>query len=100
MLFLGDLLLRGLYAFDTEPERGGELEGGVEGEWVFNLLALHLDENSSARSGPWGRRGSRRVSTPTRVRTTQTRCIIRIVDLHNPPTTMRYDAHGRDACTP
>ena len=43
MLFLGDLLLRGLYAFDTEPERGGELEGGVEGEWVFNLLALHLD---------------------------------------------------------
>ena len=43
MLFLGDLLLRGVYAFDTEHERCGELEGGVEGEWVFNLLALHLD---------------------------------------------------------
>ena len=43
MLLLGDLLLRGLYAFYTEHERCGELEGGVEGEWVFNLLALHLD---------------------------------------------------------
>jgi hypothetical protein len=40
---LGDLLLRGLYAFYTEHERCGEWEGGVEGEWVFNLLALHLD---------------------------------------------------------
>jgi hypothetical protein len=40
---LGDLLLRGLYAFYTEHERCGELEGGVEREWVFNLLALHLD---------------------------------------------------------
>ena len=43
MLLLGDLLLRGLYAFYTEHERCGEWEGGVEGEWVFNLLALHLD---------------------------------------------------------
>jgi hypothetical protein len=34
MLFLGDLLLRGLYAFYTEHERCGELEGGVEGEWA------------------------------------------------------------------
>ena len=40
---LGDLLLRGLYAFYTEHERYGEWEGGVEGEWAFNLLALHLD---------------------------------------------------------
>ena len=43
MLLLGDLLLRGLYAFYTEHERCGEWEGGVEGEWVFNLRALHLD---------------------------------------------------------
>ena len=43
MLLLGDLRLRGLYAFYTEHERCGEWEGGVEGEWVFNLLALHLD---------------------------------------------------------
>ena len=43
MLLLGDLLLRGLDAFYTEHERCGEWEGGVEGEWVFNLLALHLD---------------------------------------------------------
>ena len=43
MLLLGDLLLRGLYAFYTEHERYGGLEGGVEGEWAFTLLALHLD---------------------------------------------------------
>jgi hypothetical protein len=48
-MLLGDLLLRGLYAFYTEHERCGEWEGGVKGERVFNLLALHLDSNSSAR---------------------------------------------------
>jgi integrase len=31
MLLLGDLLLRGLYAFYTEHERCGEWEGSVEG---------------------------------------------------------------------
>ena len=39
----------------------------------FNPLALHLDQNSSARSQPWGSSGSGRVRTPARVRTTQTR---------------------------
>ena len=47
MLFLGDLLLRGLYAFYTEHERCGELEGGVEGEWAspFNICVVVATPN-------------------------------------------------------
>jgi hypothetical protein len=35
MLLLDDPLLRDLYAFHTEHHRCGELDGGVEGEWVW-----------------------------------------------------------------
>jgi hypothetical protein len=35
VLLLHDPLLRDLYAFYTEHHRGGELEGGVEGDRVW-----------------------------------------------------------------
>ena len=48
-MLLGNLLLRGLYAFYTEHERCGEWEGGVEGEWVFNLLAMIRQMEGASR---------------------------------------------------